>query len=114
MPELQQHQQDLSGVCHPEAKWTECLLQLHQAACPIETLRIYHNSAAQLHATASALQHNSSVSHLELGAVQGHEAFLALTQLLQVGWCQASTVNPAASAVAVAHDRRLPAMVHTS
>mgnify|MGYP001807806810 CR=1 FL=1 len=76
---------ELSGAFTDDGKWAELQKELSSCECSISTLRIYHNTPAQLAATAGALTHNSSVTHFDVGAVEGPAAESALHQLLKVG-----------------------------
>lgn len=81
---------ELSGAFSDEAKWSDCWKQL-STKNSVGTLRIYHNSPAQLEGTARSLSNNSSVHHLEVGIVEGLEAVIALGNLLQVSTLFACT-----------------------
>jgi hypothetical protein len=76
---------ELSGAFTDLPKWQECWQQLSSPDCAVGTLRIYHNSTAQLEGTAQALLGNKSIVQLDIGVVDGASAVEALSALLKVG-----------------------------
>lgn len=86
---VQQQHRELSGAFCDADKWQDCWQQLCASFCSITSLRIYHNTPAQLQGTAEALRHNSSVCKLDVGVVVEEEqpagaAADALAALLKV------------------------------
>lgn len=86
---------ELSGAFSDEAKWQDCWNQLASDACPIGTLRIYHNSPQQLIGTTKALLHNSSITQLDIGVVDGPAAAQAIAELVKVSSSTGSCIQHA-------------------
>lgn len=78
------HHKELSGALGDAQKWAECFVQLASKECPIQTLRIYHNTSEQLTGACKTLCSNNSVQRFEVGQVAGAHAAAALGQFLQV------------------------------
>lgn len=84
---------EISGAFTDLPKWQECWQQLSSPDCCVGTLRIYHNSTAQLEGTAQALLGTKSVEQLDIGVVDGASAVESLSVLLKVSLgCSITTI----------------------